>query len=81
VVLRGGAITFEWYAPGWNGRTVGRTMSVTKSVTSQMVDQAIRDGRLPARRAAPTTRSSASTARAQRPTGRRAAVDAPRAPS
>lgn len=47
VVLRGGAVAFEWYAAGWNGWTVGRTMSVTKSVTSLMVGQAIGDGRLP----------------------------------
>lgn len=47
VVLRGGAIAFEWYAPGFTGWTVGRTMSVTKSVTSLMIGQAIGDGRLP----------------------------------
>lgn len=47
LVLRGGEVAFEWYAPGWTGWTVGRTMSVTKSVTSLMVGQAIGDGRLP----------------------------------
>lgn len=47
VVLHDGALAFEWYAPGWNGWTVGRTMSVTKSVTSLVVGQAIGDGRLP----------------------------------
>lgn len=46
VVLRSGVLAFEWYAPGWDGRTVGRTMSVTKSVASLMVGQAIGDGRL-----------------------------------
>ncbi|MBK7717949.1 MAG: serine hydrolase [Simplicispira sp.] len=46
MVLRSGVLAFEWYAPGWDGRTVGRTMSVTKSVASLMVGQAIGDGRL-----------------------------------
>jgi len=46
VVLRSGVLAFEWYAPGWDGRTVGRTMSVTKSVASLMVGQTIGDGRL-----------------------------------
>ncbi|MCL2300524.1 MAG: beta-lactamase family protein [Firmicutes bacterium] len=46
LVLKGGEIVYERYAPGWDKDTPHQMYSVTKSVMSALVGAAIQDGKL-----------------------------------
>lgn len=44
VVVQGGEIVYEWYAPGHDAATASMLFSVSKSITSLLVGAAIDDG-------------------------------------
>jgi CubicO group peptidase (beta-lactamase class C family) len=47
VVVRGGAIVAEWYAPGSNDESWAASWSMAKSVTSALIGIAIAEGKIP----------------------------------